>query len=271
MIRLGDAVDVCIPTGNFGNLLGAVYARRMGLPLRRLLSASNSNNIIADFVSSGHYDLRGRRFTATVSPSIDILVSSNIERLLHLLSDGDSRQVAELFHSLAVSGHFRISPQLLGRVQAEVQSGWCSEEQCMDAIRSVHRSTGQLIDPHTAVAVHVAATAQQSSADDSTPMLISSTAHHAKFPTTMLHALTGAATCSLPTDLPALFDGLQHLPGVHPQSRAHPQLARLASTPALHTHTVPADKAAVVEHMRAFFTRIAQRSSSSSSHDAASR
>ena len=268
VIGVGDAVDVCIPTGNFGNLLGAVYARRMGLPLRRLLSASNTNNVIADFVSSGHYDLRGRKFTATVSPSIDILLSSNIERLLYLLTDGDSRQVADLFHSLARSGHFTVSPQLLRRVQAEVASGWCSEAECMDTIRRVHQHTGRLIDPHTAVAVHVACkaeadAAQQPHSPSSIPMLISSTAHYAKFPTTMLQALTGDASPSLSTDLSALFDALHGLPGVHPLSRQHPQLAQLPSLPPLHTHTVRADKGAVVDEIRAFFTRIAQRSSAS--------
>ena len=268
VIRVGDAVDVCIPTGNFGNLLGAVYARRMGLPLRRLLSASNSNNIIADFVDSGHYDLRGRKFTATVSPSIDILVSSNIERLLHLLTDGDSPQVAELFHSLARSGHFTVSPQLLQRLQAEVASGWCSEADCLHTIRAVHRTTGRLIDPHTAVAVHVASNAN-SPHSSPVPMLISSTAHYAKFPNTMLHALTGAASSSLPSDLSALFEALHGVAGVHPLSRQHPQLAWLPSLPALHSTTVRADRAAVVEHIRAFFAHLAHRSSHSSSDDTA--
>ena len=202
VIRLGDWVDVCIPTGNFGNMLGAVYARRLGLPLRRLVSASNTNNVINDFVRTGVYDLRQRAFTATVSPSIDILVSSNLERLLHVVTDGDTQQVAELFAALARDGVFRVSPHLLQRVQAEVSSGWCNESECLSTIRRVFDETGQLIDPHTAVAVKVAS---ESPSSASVPMLVSSTAHWAKFPQTMLHALTSRSQSDMSTDVSTLF------------------------------------------------------------------
>jgi threonine synthase len=258
VIRVGDEVDVCIPTGNFGNLLGAVYARRLGLPLRRLISASNTNNVIADFVRSGTYDLRGRRFTATVSPSIDILVSSNLERFLHLLTDGDTDTVKRLFTSLHSNGHFTVSPQLLQRVQSEVASGWCEEQQCLSTIRRVYEETGQLIDPHTAVAVHVANTTTSTSSSR-VPLLISSTAHYGKFPSTMLHALTGEPYSSLPSDIGALFDRLASLKGVAPVSRQHPQLTELIHKPLLHTHTVPANKDAVIREMERFFHAIAQR------------
>ena len=265
---MGEEVDVCIPTGNFGNLLGAVYARRLGLPLRRLIAASNSNNVIADFVRSGTYDLRGRRFAATVSPSIDILVSSNLERFLHLLTDGDSAQIRDLFAGLAQRGQFTVSPELHRRVQAEVASGWCGEADCLATIRRVHGDTGVLIDPHTAVAVHVAA---QASADASSlraaPMLISSTAHFAKFPATMLHALTGRALDALPTDMDSLFRDLRNLPRVHPGSAMHPELAQLPRKAAVHTRTVAADKRAVLREIFAFFSDIAHREGQRPHHD----
>ena len=211
VIRVGDEVDVCIPTGNFGNLLGAVYARRLGLPLRRLISASNTNNVLTDFIDTGTYDLRQRRFTATVSPSIDILVSSNLERFLHLLTRRDSAQIARLFGSLASDLHFTVTPDLLRAVQDEVACGWCSEAECLQTIRRVWEETSQVIDPHTAVAVHVATATQRKEAASvlsAHPVLISSTAHYGKFPSTVLHALTGEALSSLPTDMDGLFERL---------------------------------------------------------------
>ena len=255
MIGLGDYVDVCIPTGNFGNMLGAVYARRLGLPLRRLISASNTNNVINDFVRTGVYDLRQRAFTATVSPSIDILVSSNLERLLHVVTDGDTQRVATLFSSLARDGVFRVSADLLQRVQAEVSSGWCNESECVATIRRVFDQTGQLIDPHTAVAVKVAS---DSPASASVPLLVSSTAHWAKFPHTMLHALTSRSQSELPNEVGELF---AELATVHrsPISTMHPTLQQLSHRPVLHNRTVAASKQQVVDEIKTFFTNIAQR------------
>ena len=259
VLSLGQAVDVCIPTGNFGNMLGAVYARRLGLPLRRLISASNANNVINDFVQTGVYDLRQRAFTATVSPSIDILVSSNLERLLYVLTDGDTQQVAALFSALAKDGVFRIPAALLRRLQAEVSSGWCSEADCLATIRRVFEQTGQLIDPHTAVAVKVAS---DSASTASVPMLVSSTAHWAKFPHTMLHALTGTAQSALSDDVSTLFAELATIDR-SPLSTMHPALQQLADKPVLHNRTVAASKQQVVDEMKAFFARIAQRDSHS--------
>ena len=262
MIGLGDWVDVCIPTGNFGNMLGAVYARRLGLPLRRLISASNSNNVINDFVRTGVYDLRQRAFTATVSPSIDILVSSNLERLLHVVTDGDTQQVAGLFAALARDGVFRVSPALLQRVQAEVSSGWCSEAECVATIRRVFEQTGQLIDPHTAVAVKVASDSPSTAA---VPMLVSSTAHWAKFPETMLRALpsrSGSSQSQRADDVRALFCELAAI-SRSPLSTMHPALQQLADRPVLHSRTVAASKQQVADEMKAFFASIAQRDAGS--------
>lgn len=145
-IRLGDEVHLVVPTGNFGNILGAVYAKLvLGLPLGRIVCASNTNNILFDFLRTGTYDLRHRRFTQTVSPSIDILVSSNLERFLYLLTDGDADQVRRLFDQLQADGHFTVSAHLLKRMQAVVQAGWTSEAECLATIKQTFDATGEFI------------------------------------------------------------------------------------------------------------------------------
>lgn len=145
-LALGAPMDLVVPTGNFGNILGAVYAKLvLGLPLRRIICASNTNNILADFLRTGTYDLRQRKFTQTVSPSIDILVSSNLERFLYLLSEGDAQEVKRLFDQLAAEGHFTVSPTLLKRMQEVVQGGWATEEECLGTIRKTFEATGQFI------------------------------------------------------------------------------------------------------------------------------
>lgn len=148
-LRLGQPLDLVVPTGNFGNILAALYAKLvLGLPLGRIVCASNSNNVLSDFLQTGVYDLRQRRFTTTVSPSIDILVSSNLERFLHLLCADDAeqqRQVRTLFEQLATEGHFTVPPPLLARLRQEVQAGWASEDQCLATIRDTFQRTGQII------------------------------------------------------------------------------------------------------------------------------
>ncbi|CAF4521725.1 unnamed protein product, partial [Rotaria magnacalcarata] len=186
VIRLGEQVDVCIPTGNFGNMLGAFYAQQLGLPLRRLITASNENNVITDFIQTGSYDLRNRLFHKTISPSIDILISSNLERLIYLLSKGNFSMVQKLFNKLARDRYFNIDSSLLKQIQSKIQGGWTNENQCIDMIKKVYDETQQLIDPHTAVALHVA---DSFSKHDNVPMLISATAHYGKFPQTILNAV----------------------------------------------------------------------------------
>lgn len=145
-IRLGDSSHLVVPTGNFGNILGAVYAKLvLGLPIGRIVCASNTNNILYDFLRTGTYDLRQRRFTQTVSPSIDILVSSNLERFLHLLTDGDAHTVDALFTQLQRDGHFTVSPSLLARMQSVVEGGWATEEECLGTIKATFDTTGELI------------------------------------------------------------------------------------------------------------------------------
>jgi threonine synthase len=145
-VTLGEEAHLVVPTGNFGNILGAVYAKLvLGLPLGKIVCASNSNNILYDFLRTGTYDLRQRSFTQTVSPSIDILVSSNLERFLYLLSDGDSAQIRSLFSQLQSAGHFTVSPELRKRMQEVVQGGWANEKECLETIRKTFEATGEFI------------------------------------------------------------------------------------------------------------------------------
>ncbi|KAL0491099.1 threonine synthase-like protein [Acrasis kona] len=252
-ITLGEPVDVCIPTGNFGNMLGAVMAKKLGIPLRRLIAASNDNNVITDFIKTGVYDLRHRSFKATVSPSIDILVSSNLERFLFLLTDGDSKLIQDLFHQLSTNKRFEIGGDLLKLVQDTVMGDWCSEKDCLDTVRRVHHETGKYIDPHTAVAVAVADRINEQDkarGDKRVPILISSTAHFAKFPESMLHAVSEGNPV-VQGDIKSMFDQLMKIPH-HESSTIHPELAKLPSMERLHNMKIPADKNQVVLEIKKF-------------------
>ncbi|KAG7525594.1 threonine synthase-like 1 [Solea senegalensis] len=185
VVAFGEPVDVCIPTGNFGNAMSAVYAKQMGIPIRKVICASNHNRIVMDFITTGEYDLRGRLLKPSHSPAIDILKSSNLERFIHHVSDGDGRLVQELFTRLDREQHFQISKPLLSRIQQEVLAGWCSEDDCLAAIRTLHTQTGYVMDTHTAVAKVVADRLQ----DSSCPVVLCSTAHYGKFAPAVFKAL----------------------------------------------------------------------------------
>ncbi|XP_073344846.1 threonine synthase-like 1 [Pagrus major] len=185
VIKFGQPIDVCIPTGNFGNAMSAVYAKQMGIPIRKVICASNHNRIITDFITTGEYDLRGRPLMLSHSPAIDILKSSNLERFMYHVSDGDSRLVKELFTRLDAQQHFQVPEHLVGRIQQEVLAGWCSEDDCLAAIQSVHTQTGYVMDTHTAVAKVVADRLQ----DGSCPVVLCATAHYGKFAPAVFEAL----------------------------------------------------------------------------------
>ena len=161
------------------------HAKKMGVPIRQVICASNHNCVIADFINTGEYDLRGRPLLASRSPAIDILKSSNLERFIHHASDGDGRLVKQLFTRLDACRHFSVPRTLLRSIQQEVLAGWCSEEDCVAAIRKVHAQTGYVMDPHTAVAKVVADRLQ----DGSCPVVLCSTAHYGKFGPAVLEAL----------------------------------------------------------------------------------
>ncbi|XP_054479151.1 threonine synthase-like 1 [Anoplopoma fimbria] len=211
VITFGEPIDVCIPSGNFGNAMSAVYAKQMGVPIRKVICASNHNRIITDFITTGEYDLRGRPLMTSSSPAIDILKSSNLERFIHHVSDGDGRLVNELFTSLDRKQHFQVAEPLLSRMQQEVLAGWCSEDDCLAAIQSVHAQTGYLMDTHTAVAKVVADRLQ----DGSCPVVLCSTAHYGKFAPAVFKALGIQNVPEDPVEQLKQLGSTASRPGIH--------------------------------------------------------
>ena len=186
-VVMGDPVNVAVPTGNFGNILAAYYAREMGVPINRLICASNCNNVLTDFIQTGTYDRR-RAFHTTSSPSMDILISSNLERLLYHLSGGDASLVADLMKQLQENGQYTVPETLLKTLRELFVGGWCDDENTMKAIRKTYEEQGYLCDTHTAVAVSVCE-AYRSESGDNTPIVLASTADPYKFSASVLAAL----------------------------------------------------------------------------------
>ena len=184
-------VAFTVPTGNFGDVFAGYVAQRMGLPVERLTIATNANDILVRTLNSGQYEVRD--VVATASPSMDIQVSSNFERLLFEASGRDSAAVRAQMGSLAQSGRFALGADALGEIRSRFTAGRADEEETAATIRTVRKETGQLIDPHTAVGVAVA---EKESRDRATPMIVLSTAHPAKFP------LAVEAACGVRSALP---------------------------------------------------------------------
>ena len=187
VIRMGDAVNFAVPTGNFGDILAGEYARHMGLPVGKLLCASNRNRVLADYLATGVYDRR-REFFHTASPSMDILVSSNLERCLHLLSGGDCALVADQMGQLQRQGYYRTPESVMKAFRRDFFGGYASDEDCFRAIDGLYRETNYLMDPHTAVAYAVSR-AYRESTGDNRPMVVLATASPYKFAPDVLRAL----------------------------------------------------------------------------------
>ena len=187
-ISAGDRINVCVPTGNFGNILAAWYAREMGLPIQRLICASNENDVLTEFLTTGRYNRR-RPFHTTVSPSMDILISSNLERLLWHLTGGDSDEINRLFSALAQTGEYTVSDALLEKLRAVFSAGCTDDRGTCETIARTFRETGRLCDTHTAVGVHVY-DEYRARTGDRTPTVIASTASPYKFSRAVLGALT---------------------------------------------------------------------------------
>lgn len=185
-IKNGDAVNFTVPTGNFGNILAGFYARQMGLPVGRLVCASNQNNVLTDFLRTGYYD-RNREFFKTVTPSMDILISSNLERLLYHLT-GDTAMVRRWMKSLAEAGCYDCGIGTLQRMQNYFWADWADDAKTKAAIQEVYDAHRYVMDPHTAVAWAVA-NAYQRRTDDRRPMVVVSTASPYKFNDSVLSAL----------------------------------------------------------------------------------
>ena len=188
-IQLNDAVNFVVPSGNFGNILAGYLATQLGLPVKKLVCASNSNNVLTDFIRTGTYNVN-RAFIPTISPSMDILVSSNLERLLFLLSNHNDVLINQYMASLKNDGHYTISDDLRQRLQESFAAYDCSEDECKKVIHDTFHKEHILIDPHTAVAVHACHAYKQES-NDNTPCIVLSTASAYKFAKDVYTALTG--------------------------------------------------------------------------------
>ena len=188
-IQMGDAINVAVPTGNFGNILAAYYARKMGLPIAKLICASNRNRVLTDFIKTGTYD-RNREFYTTTSPSMDILISSNLERLLYDLCGRDDAEIRRLMGELSETGKYTVPDDVKTALQSLFVGGCCDDEQAAQTIADTFHKHGYLCDTHTAVAVHVYEEYRRETGDQ-TPTVIASTANPYKFSASVLEALDG--------------------------------------------------------------------------------
>ena len=227
VISLGDKVDFSVPTGNFGDILAGYLAKKLGLPVGRLICASNANNVLTDFLTTGVYDRR-RPLLKTTSPSMDILVSSNLERLLYLLS-GDTALVAGLMKDLNEQGFYRVPDALLAAIQAEFAAGYCNDAQAEAVIGRVYREQGYLMDPHTACGWAAAETHRGDA-----PTVVLSTASPYKFSTAVLTAI-GADISGSEYDR---MERMQTLTGIP----IPPALAALRTKPERHTGVIAKEK-----------------------------
>jgi len=223
VIKKGDPVNFVVPTGNFGNILAAYYAKRMGLPVGKLICASNSNKVLFDFFETGEYD-RNREFILTSSPSMDILISSNLERLIYHICGDSSALCASFMKELSESGKYSITDKMREGL-SDFVGGYATEEQTAEEIRALYDGYSYVIDPHTAVASSVYRRYRAASGDI-TPAVIDSTASPFKFEGSVMKAL------GQKTDLPdlELADRLSELSGV-PVPKA---VSDLRDAPVLH-------------------------------------
>ena len=230
-IRLGDEVNFSVPTGNFGDILAGYLAKRLGLPVGALICASNANNVLTDFIRTGTYDRR-RPLLKTTSPSMDILVSSNLERLLYLLS-GDTKLVAGLMRELNTQGVYTVPAQLLEKIQSQFWAACCDDTRAAEIIGRVYKEDGYLCDPHTASG-WAAAEDYVAETGDNRPMVVLSTASPYKFPAAVLTAIGGDTSGDEFTQMARL----SQMTGVPVPKN----LASLQGKPEKHTQVIDKDK-----------------------------
>lgn len=204
----GEKINIVVPTGNFGNILAAYYAKHMGVPVNRLICASNINNVLTDFIRTGVYD-KNRRFYATCSPSMDILISSNLERLLYLMSGRDDSFIRDRFGKLASEGRYEVSDEIKTKLSDEFYSGYCDDDGTKKMIGEVFRTYGYVCDTHTAVAVKVYRD-YRNETGDTTKTVIASTASPYKFSASVLSAIGGEDNA---TDEYETVSKLSHITG----------------------------------------------------------
>ena len=188
-ITLGEKINIVVPTGNFGNILAAYYAKHMGIPVNKLICASNINNVLTDFINTGVYD-RNRHFYPTVSPSMDILISSNLERLLYIMTGKNDTLISEWFGKLSAEGKYEVSDDVKAKLSEEFCAGFCDDEQTKATIHEIYEKYSYTCDTHTAVAVKVYEDYKKSTGD-TTKTIIASTASPYKFSAAVLEAIEG--------------------------------------------------------------------------------
>lgn len=177
VIHFGDEINFCVPTGNYGNVLAGYYAKCMGLPVKRFLVASNANNVLYDFLTTGVYD-RKRPFFKTISPSMDILISSNLERLLYYKSGKDADYIKDLMKMLDEQGTYQVREDILASIQQDFYGGYCSDDECAAIMKEFYEEKGYVLDPHTAVGYKVM---KEYRKVDATPCILLATASPYKF------------------------------------------------------------------------------------------
>ncbi len=240
-IQAGEEIDFTVPTGNFGNILAAYYAKNMGLPVRRLHCASNSNKVLADFLQTGEYDIR-REFIKTTSPSMDILVSSNLERLIFEISGRNAKLTAKRMADLKSEGVYSITEEERQEIAKTFDGGFADEDGCVEAMYDVFVDTGYTMDTHTGCAMKVAVDWFEKNKKDETKMVIVATANPYKFPQDVLYAVTG-------NDVKDSFKGIKRLHAA--TAMAVPKcLKELRDKPARFTRT--ADRKKLFEEVMDF-------------------
>ena len=191
-IKLGEKINFVVPTGNFGNILAGYYAMRMGLPVNKLICASNENNVLTDFIKTGVYD-KERAFKTTISPSMDILISSNLERLLFIATDGDDKQVSAWMEELKENGKYTASKKVMDTITEVFVAGCCSDDETVAEIKKTEQEFGYVMDTHTAVAKKVYDDYKKET-NDETKTVIVSTASPFKFADSVLSAIKDEIT-----------------------------------------------------------------------------
>lgn len=186
-IKNGEKINIVVPTGNFGNILAAYYAKKMGLPVNKLICASNSNNVLTDFINTGVYD-RNRKFNLTISPSMDILISSNLERFLYDVSGNNNEEITDYMKKLSEEGKYEVSDEIKVKLSEIFSAGFASDEETKNTIKMVFDKYGYTMDTHTAVAYAVYKKYAAETGDE-TKTIIASTASPFKFSSSVMQAL----------------------------------------------------------------------------------
>jgi len=203
-VQLGEAINIVVPTGNFGNILAAYYAMELGLPVNKLICASNENDVLTEFINSGRYN-KNRNFQKTISPSMDILISSNLERLLYEFSGHNGKEIREYMNCLAETGEYNVSDEIAGKIKSLFWADWCSDENTLKTIKSVFNEYNYLIDTHTAVGIDVY-DKYVISTGDITKTIIASTASPYKFNKSVYMAIIGNDKIGEKTEFELLFE-----------------------------------------------------------------